>query len=64
MDDTDATWVNGPWHGQWLPLEQTVVAGKQGRIMIFLQVISPMPENTNAYFDNVQVWVDGQPYTG
>lgn len=64
VDDTDATWVNGPWHGQWLPLEQTVTAGKQGRIMIFLQVISPMPENTNAYFDNVQVWVDGKPYTG
>ena len=55
-DDNDATWVNGPWHGEWLPLEQTVTAGPQGRILLFLQVISPMPENTNAYFDNVQVW--------
>ncbi len=63
-DDTDAQWVNGPWHGEWLPLELTVTAGPQGRIMIFLQVISPMPENTNAYFDNVQVWVDGKPFTG
>jgi hypothetical protein len=63
-DDMDAQWVNGPWHGVWLPLELTVTAGPQGRIMIFLQVISPMPENTNAYFDNVQVWVNGEPYTG
>lgn len=63
VDDCDATWVNGPWHGQWLPLEQTVTAGPQGRIMIFLQAQSIMPENVNAYFDNVQVWVDGKPYT-
>lgn len=63
-DDYDAEWVNGPWHGQWLPLEHTVMAGPEGRIMIFLQVISPLPENTNAYFDNVQVWVNGQPYQG
>jgi hypothetical protein len=64
VDDCDATWVNGPWHGQWLPLEQTVTAGKDGRIMIFLQVISPLAENVNGYFDNVQVWVDGKPYAG
>jgi hypothetical protein len=64
VDDCDATWVNGPWHGQWLPLEQTVKAGKDGRIMIFLQVISPLAENVNAYFDNVQVWVDGKPFSG
>lgn len=64
VDDWDATWVNGPWHGQWLPLEQTVKAGKDGRIMIFLQVHSPLAENVNGYFDNVQVWVDGKPYTG
>lgn len=64
VDDTDAIWVNGPWHGQWLPLEYTVKAGKEGRVMIFLQVMSLLPENTNAYFDNVQVWVDGQPFGG
>jgi hypothetical protein len=63
-DDTDAVWVNGPWHGQWLPLEYTTKAGPEGRIMIFLQVMSKLPENVNAYFDNVQVWVDGQPFTG
>lgn len=63
-DDMDAEWVNGPWHGQWLPLEHTVKAGPEGRIMIFLQVISPLAENVNGYFDNVQVWVDGEPYTG
>jgi hypothetical protein len=63
-DDMDAEWVNGPWHGQWLPLEHTVKAGPEGRIMIFLQVISPLAENVNGYFDDVQVWVDGKPYTG
>ena len=63
-DDMDAEWVNGPWHGQWLPLEHTVVAGPEGRIMIFLQVISPLAENINGYFDDVQVWVDGEPYAG
>jgi hypothetical protein len=63
-DDADAEWVNGPWHGQWLPLEHTITAGPEGRIMIFLQVISPLAENVNAYFDNVQVWVDGEPFQG
>jgi hypothetical protein len=63
-DDMDAEWVNGPWHGQWLPLEHTVIAGPEGRIMIFLQVISPLAENVNGYFDDVQVWVDGEPYEG
>lgn len=63
-DDFDAEWVNGPWHGQWLPLEHTVTAGPEGRIMIFLQVISPLAENVNGYFDDVQVWVDGEPYQG
>ena len=63
-DDMDAEWVNGPWHGQWLPLEHTVTAGPDGRIMIFLQVISPLAENVNGYFDDVQVWVDGEPYQG
>ena len=64
VDDYEATWVNGYWHGQWLPLEQTVTAGKDGRIMIFLQVQSRTAENVNGYFDNVQVWVDGEPFTG
>jgi hypothetical protein len=41
-----------------------VTAGPEGRIMIFLQVISPLAENTNAYFDDVQIWVDGEPYDG
>lgn len=62
-DDTDAEWVNGPWHGQWLPLRHTVKAGERGDIMIFLQVQSPVAENVNGYFDNVRVWVDGKPYT-
>ncbi|MDH7487120.1 MAG: hypothetical protein QHJ81_12695 [Anaerolineae bacterium] len=64
VDDCDAEWVNGTVHGQWLSLEHTVTAGPEGRIMIFLQVISPLAENVNAYFDNVQVWVNGEPYTG
>ena len=59
-----AEWVNGPWHGEWLPLEHTITAGPEGRIMIFLQVISPLAENVNAYFDDVQVWVNGKPYAG
>jgi hypothetical protein len=63
-DDMDAEWVNGPWHGQWLPLEHTITAGDEGRIMIFLQVISPLAENVNAYFDDVQVWVNDEPYSG
>jgi hypothetical protein len=63
-DDNDAVWVNGPNHGQWLPLRSpAVTAGPEGRMMVFLQVHSPLAENTNAYFDNVRVWVNGQPYT-
>jgi hypothetical protein len=31
--------------------------------MIFLQAQTPMAENVNAYFDNVQVWVDGKTYS-
>ncbi|MCD6290248.1 MAG: hypothetical protein J7M34_07060 [Anaerolineae bacterium] len=72
----DAEWVNGPYHGQWLPLKHTITLDKAALqakcnlkegdkipIMIFLQAQSPLPENTNAYFDNVRVWVDGEPYT-
>jgi len=61
--DCDAEWVNGVEHGQWLPLRHTIDSCSTGRVTIFLQVISPMPENVNAYFDNVRVWVDGEPYT-
>ncbi|HEY64687.1 MAG TPA: hypothetical protein G4O02_08950 [Caldilineae bacterium] len=72
----DAEWVNGPYHGQWLPLSHEIVLDKAAMqekcgleegadipIMIFLQAHSLLPENTNAYFDNVRVWVDGEPYT-
>ncbi len=71
----DAEWVNGPSHGQWLPLKHELVINQAELqrycnwnhqdipIMIFLQAQSPLAENTNAYFDNVRVWVDGKPYT-
>jgi len=63
-DEFDAVWVNGPWHGQWLPLEYEVQAGPKGDMMIFLQVMSMLPENVNGYFDNVQIWVNGEPFAG
>ncbi len=59
----DAVYVNGYVRGQWAQLQNTVVAGPGGQIMILIQGESVAAVNSNIYFDDVQVFVDGEPIT-
>ncbi len=57
----EARYVNGYVRGQWATLTNSVVAGADGRIMVLLQAESPGALNSNIYFDNVRIWIDGAP---
>jgi hypothetical protein len=54
-----ATYVNGYTRGQWWEMSNTVTAGNSGQIMVLLQAQSPAALNSNIYFDNVRIYVDG-----
>ncbi len=54
-----ATYVNGLTRGRWELMTHSVVAGESGQIMVLLQAHSPAALNSNIYFDNVRIWVDG-----
>ncbi len=54
-------YVNGYARGQWSTLTNSIVAGPSGRIMVLLQGESPGAINSNVYFDNVRIWIDGAP---
>jgi hypothetical protein len=56
----EAVYTNGYERGSWAQLQQSVVAGKSGFIMILLQAQSPVPLNSAIYFDNVRIAVDGR----
>jgi hypothetical protein len=55
-----ASYVNGYVRGEWAQLEHTVWAGKSGYIMVLLQGHSPGALNSNIYFDDVRITVDGE----
>lgn len=57
----EARYVNGYVRGQWATLTSSVVAGANGRIMVLIQAQSPGALNSNIYFDNVRIWIDGAP---
>ncbi len=59
--DDEARYVNGYVRGQWATLTNSVVAGANGRIMVLIQAESPAALNSNIYFDNVRIWIDGAP---
>jgi hypothetical protein len=54
-----AVYVNGYTRGQWWEMSNTVTAGNSGQIMVLLQAQSPAALNSNIYFDDVQIFVDG-----
>ncbi|MCB0190286.1 MAG: hypothetical protein KDE31_38700 [Caldilineaceae bacterium] len=56
----EAIYVNGYVRGEWAELHHTVTAGASGKIMVLLQGSSPMATNSNIYFDDVQIAVDGK----
>lgn len=56
-----AEWELGYTRGEWAEVSLTTTAGPNGEILIFLQGQSPGALNSNIYFDNVRVWVDGAP---
>ncbi len=56
-----AIYVNGYVRGEWAEMVNTVTAGSSGKIMVLLQAHSPAALNSNIYFDDVEIWVDGEP---
>ncbi|MFZ4660923.1 MAG: hypothetical protein ACOYNY_28175 [Caldilineaceae bacterium] len=56
----EASYVNGYVRGEWAVMRHTITAGSSGQIMVLLQGSSPMATNSNIYFDDVQIAVDGQ----
>ena len=55
-----ANYVNGYVRGEWAELRNTIVSGDSGEIMILLQAQSPAAVNSNIYFDDVKIDVDGK----
>lgn len=58
-----ARYVNGYERGEWSRLQNSVVAGESGEVLILIQAESPAPFNSNVYFDNVEIVVDGMALT-
>lgn len=58
-----ATYVNGYVRGEWAVLTHSVVAGHSGYIMVLLQGESVGAVNSNIYFDDVQIEVNGEYLT-
>lgn len=55
----EAIYVNGYKRGVWAEMSHTITAGPSGKIMVLLQGSSPMAANSNIYFDDVQIAVNG-----
>jgi hypothetical protein len=55
----DAQYVNGYSRGVWSQIDNEIVAGNSGQILIMLQAESPAPFNSNVYFDDIEIYVDG-----
>lgn len=55
-----ATYVNGYVRGEWAVMTNSVVAGASGEIMVLLQGESVGAVNSNIYFDDVQIEVNGE----
>jgi len=58
-----ARYVNGYSRGEWSRISNSVVAGESGAVLVLLQAESPAPLNSNVYFDNIEIVIDGMPLT-
>lgn len=55
----EAIYINGYLRGRWSELIHTVVAGESGQVLILLQAESPAALNSNVYFDDIEIAIDG-----
>ncbi|MFN8495797.1 MAG: hypothetical protein U0350_49855 [Caldilineaceae bacterium] len=55
-----AEYVNGYVRGEWATLSHTLKAGHSGKIMVLLQASSPVAVNSNVYFDDIKIEVNGK----
>ncbi|MEZ4864463.1 MAG: hypothetical protein R3C14_24325 [Caldilineaceae bacterium] len=55
----EARYVNGYVRGVWAEMSNTITAGPTGQIMVLIQGSSPIATNSNIYFDDVQIAVNG-----
>ena len=55
----EASYRNGYVRGMWTELHHSVISGHSGQIMIMIQAHSPAALNSNIYFDDIQIAVDG-----
>ncbi|HMN31650.1 MAG TPA: hypothetical protein PKE45_26110, partial [Caldilineaceae bacterium] len=62
--DGKAEYVNGYVRGQWAELSHSIKAGPSGLIMVLLQAQSPAALNSNIYFDNVKIQINGRYLSG
>ena len=58
-----AQYVNGYTRGQWHSMENTVTVGASGKFMVMIQGESPAALNSNIYFDDVSIYIDGVAMT-
>jgi len=58
-----AQYVNGYTRGQWHWMENIVTVGSSGEYMVMIQGESPAALNSNIYFDDVSIYVDGVAVT-
>lgn len=55
-----AQYVNGYTRGQWAVMENTVTVGASGKFMVMIQGESPAALNSNIYFDDLEIYVNGK----
>lgn len=56
----DAKYVNGYTRGRWAQLTNRVTAGSSGKVMALIQAQSPAALNSNIYFDDIAITIDGR----
>lgn len=54
-----ARYVNGVTRGQWSSMSNTVTVGDSGMFMVMIQGESPKSLNSNIYFDDISISVNG-----
>ena len=61
-DCGDGCYVNGYTRGQWATLTTSMTAASSNGMMILLQAQSPQNLNSNIYFDELEVLINGVDY--
>jgi hypothetical protein len=59
----EAIYINGYTRGQWSELANDVVAGESGEVLVLVQAESPAAFNSNVYFDDIEIFIDGMALT-